>query len=72
MDVLVVVGDGAPPSRLVAKARHIERTPGGASSEALLGDLRARIPRRVGVWGPVGDAAWPVRSARLVRGRVTM
>jgi cystathionine beta-synthase len=57
MDVLVVVGDGAPPSRLVAKARHIERTPGGASSEALLGDLRARIPRRVGVWGPVGDAA---------------
>jgi cystathionine beta-synthase len=57
MDVLVVVGDGAPPSHLVAKARHLERTPGGAPSEALLGNLRARIPRRVGVWGPVGDAA---------------
>jgi len=56
MDVLVVVGDGAPPGRLVAKARLVERTPGGAASEALLGDLRARIPRRVGVWGPVADA----------------
>jgi len=56
MDVLVVVGDETPPSRLVAKARLVERTTAPAS-EALLGNLRARIPRRVGVWGPVGDAA---------------
>ena len=57
MDVLVVVGDGTPPNRLVARARLVERASGDPASPVLLGDLRARIPRRVGVWGPVGEAA---------------
>src|SRR5216683_1476759 len=57
MDVLVVVGNESPPSRLEAKARHIERTGADTEVAALLGGLRARIPRRVGVWGPVDQAA---------------
>jgi cystathionine beta-synthase len=57
MDVLVVVGDAPPPRRLEAKARHIEHTSRDAPLPALLGGLRARIPRRVGVWGGTDDAA---------------
>ena len=57
MDVLVVVGNESPPSRLEAKARHVERADAGTEVTALLGGLRARIPRRVGVWGPIDRAA---------------
>jgi cystathionine beta-synthase len=57
MDVLVVVGDRPAPPRLEARARHIHRHPAGEPLASLLGDLRARIPRRVGVCGPVAEAA---------------
>jgi cystathionine beta-synthase len=57
MDVLVVVGGGEAPSRLVARARNVRRHVAGEPLTALLGDLRARIPRRVGVVGLVADAA---------------
>ena len=61
MDVLVVVGADTPPARLVAKARHVEH--GDVSTLVpLIGELRGRIPRLVGVWGPVADAA-PVAAA---------
>src|ERR1700681_750123 len=64
MDVLVVVGHGSPPARLEDRARHIHRFAPGESMETLVGALRARIPRRVGVCGPVGEAARVAASLR--------
>src|SRR3984957_1397171 len=57
MDVLVVVGSGPPPSRLEDRALHIHRLDADESLAPLLGPLRPRIPRRVGVCGPVAEAA---------------
>jgi cystathionine beta-synthase len=57
MDVLVVVGAEPPPHRLADRARHIHRMSDGEALPALIGDLRARIPRQVGVWGPVEEAS---------------
>jgi cystathionine beta-synthase len=56
VDVLIVVGDGPAPPRLVAKAHHVMRFPVGGSPVPVIGDLRARIPRRVGVWGATEPA----------------
>jgi cystathionine beta-synthase len=61
MDVLVVVGEHMPPARLVAKARHVERAD-ASTLVPLIGELRGRIPRLVGVWGPVEESA-PVAAA---------
>ena len=57
MDVLVVVGDARPPERLVSKAHHVVTTPDADLSPELVADLRARIPREVGVAGPVAHAS---------------
>jgi len=57
MDVLVVVGNEPPPTRLGDRSRYIRRFSSGESTESLIGALRARIPRRVGVCGPVAEAA---------------
>lgn len=57
MDVLVVVGSGRPPSRLEDRARVVHRFVEGDSFDALVGVLRARIPRRVGICGPIEHAA---------------
>ena len=57
MDVLVVVGDQSAPPRLVARARHVERVDPSAPLASVVADLRARIPRRVAVWGMAGEAA---------------
>jgi cystathionine beta-synthase len=57
MDVLVVVGREPPPARLQDRSRHLHPHGEGESLEALVGALRARIPRRVGVYGPVAEAA---------------
>lgn len=68
MDVLVVVGDPegperpAVPERLAVRARHIYHQATGAPLTSLLGDLRSRIPRRVGVVGAAA-AAGPVAAA---------
>jgi cystathionine beta-synthase len=51
MDVLIVVGEGAVPARLAARARHVHPVEPGASLVPVIADLRARIPRRVAVWG---------------------
>ena len=56
MDILVVVGTETPPLRLEARARHVTRIESTASLIPLIGDLRARIPRRVGVWGAVPES----------------
>jgi cystathionine beta-synthase len=62
MDVLVVVGDADVPERVAVRARHVYQQAAGGPLTALLGDLRARIPRRVGVIGPLLAAA-PVAAA---------
>ena len=62
MDVLVVVGDRAVPARLLVRARHVERVGPADPLVALVADVRARIPRRVGVTGAAAEAA-PVAAA---------
>jgi cystathionine beta-synthase len=57
VDVLVVIGDAMPPERLVSKAHHVVRSPTADLSPEVIADLRARIPRGVGVAGPVADAS---------------
>ncbi|MDR3648015.1 MAG: cystathionine beta-synthase [Acidimicrobiales bacterium] len=56
MDVLVVVGDGPAPPRLQDRAAHVQRLRAGEPLVTLIGALRSRIPRRVGVWGPMPEA----------------
>ena len=57
MDALVVVGDEEPPPRLAVRARYVHRHRPDEPVAGLIADLRARIPRRVAVWGPLGLAA---------------
>ncbi|HLN17368.1 MAG TPA: cystathionine beta-synthase [Acidimicrobiales bacterium] len=57
MDVLVVVGGLPPPTRLEDRARHVHRLRSDESLAELIGALRARIPRYVGVWGPIDEAS---------------
>jgi cystathionine beta-synthase len=64
MDVLVVVGSGSAPPRLEDRARYIRRFGSDESLAALIGGLRARIPRRIGVHGPIVDAAPVAASLR--------
>jgi cystathionine beta-synthase len=68
MDVLVVVGPEAPPPRLEWRARLLQRLDHGGGEEALealVGSLRARIPRLVGVCGLHPDAT---RVAAVLHG----
>ena len=68
MDVLVVVGDGQPPERLSARATHVVRTPTPDLAPDVVADLRTRIPRHVGVVGPVdlaNEAATNLHHAGL-------
>jgi cystathionine beta-synthase len=62
MDVLVVVGDEAPPPRLVARSRRQLHIAGGAVGSDTIADLRAHIPRSVGVWSTSGVAAAAVAA----------
>ena len=52
-----MVGGAPPPARLQDRSRHVHRLGLDESLEALVGSLRARIPRRIGVWGPLVDSA---------------
>ena len=56
MDVLVVVGTEPAPTRLEDRAMHVHRLGPDETLPTLIGALRARIPRRVGVFGPVAQA----------------
>jgi cystathionine beta-synthase len=57
VDVLVVIGDATPAERLVSRAHHIVRSPTAELAPDVVADLRARIPREVGVVGPVTEAS---------------
>src|SRR5262245_17432959 len=56
MDVLVVVGGGAPAPRLHARARRRIDLGPDDDPVALVADLRSHVPRRVGVTGPAAEA----------------
>jgi cystathionine beta-synthase len=47
----VVVGDGEPPSHLLARALHVTRLANAEVPAPLMAELRTRIPRDVGVVG---------------------
>jgi cystathionine beta-synthase len=53
VDVLVVVGSGEPPERLVLRAHHVITVAAGEGGlpSNVVADLRARFPRQVGVVG---------------------
>jgi cystathionine beta-synthase len=67
MDLLVVVGDAVPPTRLASRARRTTHVEVGAPLLNLIADLRGHIPRRVGVIGR-GDEAGPVADELHQRG----
>lgn len=67
LDVLVIVGGARPPERLTARAGRIVRVPGSEIPPAVVADIRARIPRQVGVIGPGGDRATATAAAALER-----
>jgi cystathionine beta-synthase len=57
VDVLVIVGSGPGPARLLARANQHVSVAGGEVPRELVAALRARIPHAVGVVGPPADAA---------------
>jgi cystathionine beta-synthase len=57
MDVLVVVDDAPVPERLAARARRRVDVRAGPLPSVTVADLRAHIPRSVGVIGAAGPAA---------------
>ncbi|HTT86108.1 MAG TPA: pyridoxal-phosphate dependent enzyme, partial [Acidimicrobiales bacterium] len=63
MDVLVVVGTPSLPARLVERARHVVRVPADGPGPSVVAEIRARIPRHVGV---VGDGGSPTTAAAAV------
>ena len=67
MDLLVVVGDVVPPSRLAVQARRTTHIVPGDDLVHLIADLRGHIPRRVGVFGR-GDEAGPIAVELYERG----
>jgi cystathionine beta-synthase len=60
MDVLVVVDDTAVPERLVARARRRVDVGAGPLTSSTIADLRAHIPRSVGVIGAPTEAGTAV------------
>ena len=57
MDVLVIVGDAAPPERLLSRARHVVHISDAAIPPEVVADVRSRIPRALGVTGAVAPAS---------------
>jgi cystathionine beta-synthase len=57
VDVLVIVGAESPAPRLLARANHYLTVSGDQASPDQVATLRARIPRAIGVVGPVGAAS---------------
>jgi cystathionine beta-synthase len=57
MDVLVIVGNAAVPERLAVRARRQVHVAGPPVPVEVVGQLRAHIPRSVGVFGADRDAA---------------
>src|SRR5439155_6082941 len=69
MDVLVVLDAAPVPERLAARARRRVDLPAGDLPSSAIADLRAHIPRSVGVVGaapgPVADVARQLHRAGL-------
>ncbi len=70
MDVLVVVDDAPVPERFVIRARRRVDVTAGALPSGTIADLRAHIPRSVGVIGTAteGGAALAADVARQLHG----
>jgi hypothetical protein len=66
MDVLVVVDDAPVPERLAIRARRRVDVTAGALPTGTIADLRAHIPRSVGVIG-IATEAGTVRAADVAR-----
>jgi cystathionine beta-synthase len=66
MDVLVVIDSAPVPEAVGARARRRVDVGPGELPSSTIGDLRAHIPRSVGVLGPPGaqGAAWVSETAR--------
>jgi cystathionine beta-synthase len=56
MDLLVLVGDGEAPPRLLTRARRVVRVDASDPLTSIVTDLRSHIPRRVGVVGRGAEA----------------
>jgi len=54
VDVLVVMGTDAVPDQLIERARHIVRVDENALGPSTVAEIRARIPRDIGVVGRDG------------------
>ncbi len=70
MDVLLVVGPGRVPERLLARARHVVRANGHDLEPQLISGVLEMLPREVGVVGPdhpqaAAQAALQLRQAGL-------
>jgi cystathionine beta-synthase len=57
MDVLLVVGGASVPDRLAVRARRRVDVPTGPLASGTVADLRAHIPRSVGIIGPAVESA---------------
>jgi cystathionine beta-synthase len=57
VDVLVVVGTQDVPGQLLERARHVVRIPESRLGPTTVAEVRARIPRDVGVVGPAESQA---------------
>ncbi|HWC40201.1 MAG TPA: pyridoxal-phosphate dependent enzyme, partial [Acidimicrobiales bacterium] len=65
MDALVVVGPAPAPTRLAVRARHLVQADRAPLSPDVVADLRARIPRDVGVLGPADGAGAATAAVQL-------
>jgi cystathionine beta-synthase len=62
MDVLVIVGDPSVPERLLARSRRQLKVPPGAVAPETVAELRAHVPRLVGVVGEDGEGSHVARE----------
>jgi cystathionine beta-synthase len=65
VDALVVVGPSPAPTRLAVRARHLVHADAAPLSPDVIADLRARIPRDVGVLGPDDGAGAATAAVQL-------
>ena len=72
MDVLLVVGPGGVPERLIAKARNIVKSAGSDLDPQLIARVLERHPREVAVVGPEHPQAAAAAALQLQRAGLTV
>ena len=72
MDVLVVVGPGGVPERLLADARYVVRSAGSNLDAELISGVVARHPRKVSVVSPEDPPAATEAATRLRQAGLTV